>query len=116
MKKVSECTVAEDGQTRFVVPPFFLKIPHCLPALLEHDMYMGEFREVDLETLDFTFAEEQEIAYAKRYSVVRHHGSVIVSLPRFFLKNNLAQPGDMIDVFYDERQPKKLFLKFRRRT
>lgn len=79
----------ERQQTFILLPPDFARqYPTAWQA--EMEMERGELKLVVVNNLNRP--------KAKRYRIVRHHGSYRVSIPRWYLQSKLAKLGDIIEM------------------
>lgn len=96
--------VAVEGrQTLILIPAAFVK---RFPK-----NYVGEYFELDVDRLLLRLVDP-DAAQNTPYTVVRHHGSAQLSIPRFWLKDRAAVPGDAVEVWEDSAQPDRLLVRF----
>lgn len=107
MKLAKEIPVfhPDQRQTLVVVPAEVAKVIG--------ELDLAEFWETGTHTMRLRFVDPKAPTYAKQFKPVRHHGSIQVSVPRPWLHDKSAKPGDVIEVYRDEDDPKTLYLKYR---
>lgn len=80
----------DEAQVRIVLPPTFIK---QYPV-----KFIAEFDEMPDGSLRVRIVNPKTEQLSKRYRVVHHHRSTMLSLPRFWLRDRLAAQGDILDV------------------
>lgn len=77
-------------QERLAVPASFAK---SAPG-----HYQVEVRELPQHTLELKLVNPQNAPNSKRYRLIEHKRSHILSLPRYWLRDRSARPGDVLTI------------------
>src|SRR4051812_13120394 len=92
-------------QTLLVLPAHYLKqftLEHC-----------ATFQELTPDTLSVSMVAKGQRPMNRPYKLVTRKGASWVSIPRPWLRNIAARPGDYIDLF-DTADPLTLIVKYRK--
>lgn len=74
----------------------------------------AEWWEKGRDILRMTFVGPKDLPQGKRYKLVRHHGSLQISLPRFWLHDHNLKAGDTVEVFLDDAEPRSVYFHYTR--
>jgi hypothetical protein len=79
------------------------------------DSYEAEFKELRGGVLQLHIVDPRSPQRAKRYRVVRHHGSAWVSVPRPWLRDRSARDGDEVELLASA-DPDAMYFRFIRKV
>lgn len=73
--------------------------------------YAGDYFELDVDRLAL-FLVPQDKVVNKAFKLVHHHHATQVSVPRVWLRDRGAVPGDCIELWEDSAQSDRVMLRF----
>ena len=103
LRKSTKIVSAQGRQTLFVIPAHVVKQAPSDPV--------AEFTELDIDRL-LVKVVHRGLAKEHVYGIVFHNRAAQVSIPRWWLQNVGAQPGDEVQLWEDTAQPDRLLLRF----
>lgn len=104
--KTIEVENSDVRQTLLILPAAYLK------QFPSH--YKATFRELTMDSLLLSMVSPQDVSAVKSYRLVTSRGSSWTSVPRSWLQNIGARPGDRLEI-WATADPTRLLIFFRRK-